>query len=77
MTQTVDQIDIGALFGPAGAARAACDAALWAGLRRTGAVIITGYPDADQVDQRARSGLALFDAPDAVRRPLTSRHNVA
>ena len=73
MGDSVDIVDIAALFGPAGPARDACDAALWAGLRRTGAVVITGHPDADKVDARAQAALALFDAPEAVRRPLMSR----
>ncbi|MEQ8335449.1 2OG-Fe(II) oxygenase family protein [Nisaea sp.] len=70
---SVATIDIAALFGPAGPARAACDAALWDGLRRTGSVIITGYPDAERVDMRARSGLQVFDLPAAQRRRLTTR----
>lgn len=73
MSNTVDTIDISALFGPSGSSRAACDTALWGGLKRTGAVIITGYPDAEHVDARARKGLTLFDQPDDVRAPLHSR----
>lgn len=73
MPDTVDTIDIAALFGAPGPERDACDAALWNGLRRTGAVVITGFPDADQVDGRARAGLTLFDQPDSVRKPLVSR----
>lgn len=73
MTDTVDTVDIAALFGEPGSARAASDAALWQGLKRTGAVIITGYPDADSIDARARTGLSLFDQPQAVRAPLHSK----
>ncbi len=73
MPDTVDTIDISALFAGEGPARDACDAALWAGLKRTGAVVITGYPDADKVDDRARAGLTLFDQPDEVRAPLHSK----
>lgn len=71
--QTIDTVEIGALFGPPGPARDACDAALWKGLRRTGSVVITGYPDADQVDARARRGLDVFDLPDTDKRPLLTR----
>ena len=73
MPSSVAIVDIAALFGPAGPARDATDAALWQGLRDTGAVIITGHPEADRVDARARAMLALFDAPEAVRAPLFSR----
>lgn len=70
---TVSSVDIGALFGPAGAAQAACDAALWTGLKRTGSVVIHGYPDADKVDMRARTGLRVFDLPEPDKRALTTR----
>jgi isopenicillin N synthase-like dioxygenase len=73
MPSSVSTVDIAALFGPAGPDRDATDAALWQGLRDTGAVIITGHPEADGVDARARAMLALFDAPEAVRAPLFSR----
>ena len=73
MPDNVDSVDIAALFGPASAEREAADAALWAALRRTGAVVIRNYPDADRVDARARAMLALFEAPEAVRAPLYSR----
>jgi len=69
----VDRVDIGALFGPPGPERDACDAALWAGLRRTGSVVITGYPDADKVDARARAGLEVFSLPEAQKRALTTK----
>ncbi len=73
MPDTVDVIDIAALFGPPSEARDACDASLWAGLKRTGSVVITGYPDAGKVDGRARRGLELFDQPQDIRAPLYSR----
>lgn len=74
--EQVASIDIGALFGPEGEARNSSDAALWDGLRRTGSVIITGYPEAEQVDARARAGLGIFDLPEAGRRALTTRLEV-
>jgi len=77
MSDHVDTIDIGALFGPEGAARDACDAAFWAGLRRTGAVVITGYPEADRVDARAREGLRIFDLPVAEKVRIASRLIIA
>lgn len=67
----VDQVDISALFS--GGDTTSCDQILWEGLRRTGSVVITGYPDADQIDHRARLGLEIFDMPDAVLDPLTTR----
>ncbi len=73
MPDTVDQIDISALFTGPGALRDACDAALWEGLKRNGAVIITGYPEADHVDARARAALTLFDQPSEVLAPLYSK----
>ncbi|SFM07257.1 2OG-Fe(II) oxygenase family protein [Shimia aestuarii] len=72
--EIVESVDISALFGPDGAARDACVAALWDGLRRTGAVVVTGYPDADKVDARARVGLKVFDLPEDTRRAITTRH---
>jgi isopenicillin N synthase-like dioxygenase len=73
MASTVDIVDIGPLFAETGQTRDACDAALWTGLRRTGSVVITGYPQADRVDARARMGLQVFDLPDAHKRALTTR----
>jgi len=73
---SLDIVDISALFGPPGAARDAADAALWNGLKRTGSVVITGYPDADKVDHRARTGLKVFDLPQDVQRKMyTARLN--
>ncbi|THH36792.1 isopenicillin N synthase family oxygenase [Aliishimia ponticola] len=72
-SQHVETVDISALFGPPGKAREACDAALWQGLKRTGAVVITGYPDAAKVDQRARTGLKIFDLSDTAKRAIASR----
>jgi len=73
MSDTVDRIDIAALFSGSQGEREACDAALWAGLKRTGAVIITGYPQAEHVDARARAALTLFDQPEEIRAPLHSK----
>ena len=73
MSSQVDSVDIAPLFGPASPPRAAADAALWTAFRRTGAVVIHNYPDADQVDARAQIMLGLFDAPLGVRAPLFSR----
>ncbi|MEL7098163.1 MAG: 2OG-Fe(II) oxygenase family protein [Pseudomonadota bacterium] len=69
----VQSVDISALYGGEGAARDACDAEIWAGLRRTGSIVITGYPDAGLVDTRAQAGLAFFDAPEPVRRSVLTR----
>lgn len=69
----VDQIDVAALFGPEDEARTKCDAALWTGLRRTGSVIVSGFPEADKVDARARIGLRVFDLPDAEKKRITTR----
>ncbi len=73
MPDTVDRIDIAAFFAGPGPDRDACDAALWTGLKRTGAVIITGYPEAERVDARARAALKLFDQPAEIRAPLHSK----
>ncbi|WP_121065508.1 2OG-Fe(II) oxygenase family protein [Chachezhania antarctica] len=70
---SLDIVDISALFGPPGMARDATDAALWTGLRRTGSVVITGYPDADKVDGRARIGLKVFDLPQDMQRTLYTK----
>ena len=77
MTEVVETIDIEALFGPESAERDACDAALWAGLRRTGAVVIAGYPDAERVDARARMGLRIFDLAVEAKARLATRLIVA
>lgn len=71
MTESVAAVDIGGLFD--GGSRAACDAALWDGLRRTGSVVVTGYPDAGLIDQRARTGLRIFDFPPETLAPLITR----
>lgn len=74
MHQTVARIDIAALFDPAQTpARDAADKALWDGLKATGSVIITGFPEAEKVDARARVGLGIFDLPDSEKRKLTTR----
>lgn len=78
MDKTVARIDIAALFdADKTPARDAADKALWDGLKATGSVIITGYPDADKVDARARVGLGVFDLPEAEKRKLTTRLVVA
>lgn len=69
----VDKVDIRALFNSPGDARVSCDIALWDSLRRTGSVIVTGFPDADKVDARARLGLKVFDLPEAEKRRMTTR----
>jgi isopenicillin N synthase-like dioxygenase len=68
----IASVDIGTLFERDSVARRACDAALWAGLRRTGSVLLTGFPDADKVDERARTGLEVFDLPAAQRRAMST-----
>ncbi len=73
MSDSVGSIDIGALFGPPSPVRDACDAALWAGLKRTGAVVITGHPEADRVDERARAGLRIFGIPEEEKIRLATR----
>lgn len=71
--EQVDQVDIGGLFGADGADRGAADAALWHGLRRTGSVILTGFPGAEEIDRRARRGLDIFHLPQEQKRALTTR----
>lgn len=73
MVDHVYSIDIGGLFEGPSPLRDACDAALWHGLKRTGAVVITGFPDADKVDSRARTGLAIFDLPAEAKTRLAIR----
>ncbi len=77
MSGIVDTVDIGALFGPAGTVREACDAALWDGLRRTGSVVITGHPEADRVDDRARAGLRIFELSVEAKSRIATRLIVA
>ncbi|MCR9126404.1 MAG: hypothetical protein NXH82_09755 [Rhodobacteraceae bacterium] len=72
----VDIIDINALFARPSPERDACDAALWSGLRRTGAVCLTGYPDSGAIDTLARTGLRFFDMPEPEKRKLASWHSV-
>ena len=72
----IETVNIHALFGAPGAARDACDASIWAGLRRSGSIVITGYPDAGLVDARARTGLQIFDVPEAQKQALSTRHIV-
>jgi isopenicillin N synthase-like dioxygenase len=74
MAGNVAQIDISPLFEERSTpARDAADAALWQGLRDTGSVVVTGFPDADKVDARARAGLEVFSLPDDAKRALTTR----
>jgi len=71
-TEQIDAVDIGPLFGTDATARNACDAALWGALRRTGSALITGFPGADKVDARARTGLEVFDLPETQLRAITT-----
>lgn len=73
MSDTVDFVDIGDLFNGKIADRTKCDAALWQGLRRTGSVVITGFPHAVEVDQWARNGLRIFEFPKDEIDPLVTR----
>ena len=68
----IETVDIGPLFGTDTTLRTACDIALWEGLKRTGSVLIIGFPGADEVDMRARTGLEVFDLPLARRRAMTT-----
>ncbi|MEX0285579.1 MAG: 2OG-Fe(II) oxygenase family protein [Paracoccaceae bacterium] len=73
MAEAVDFVDISALFAGNDGLVAECDSAIWTGLRRTGSIVVTGYPDAEMVDVRARRGLEIFDfAPDVIA-PLVTR----
>jgi isopenicillin N synthase-like dioxygenase len=73
MSETVDFVDISALFAANLKNLATCDAALWQGLRRTGSVVITGFPHAEDMDDWARNGLRIFSfAPDEIA-PLVTR----
>jgi isopenicillin N synthase-like dioxygenase len=73
MATSVDIVDINPLFSKNTSEWEACDAALWTGLRRTGSVVATGYPDAAMVDIRARRGLEIFTFPEDILAPITSR----
>jgi isopenicillin N synthase-like dioxygenase len=77
MSRSIEIIDIAALLGAEGDVRNACNAALWAGLQRTGAVVVTGHPDADQVDERARTGLKIFDLSREAQSRIATRLIVA
>lgn len=68
----VASIDIGPLFGSTGSNLTGCDACIWRALRETGSFVITGFPEADQVDRRARIGLRIFDLPREEKRRLAT-----
>ena len=73
MTSTVETVDISALFLDDCPERNRCDAMLWAAFKRTGAVVITGYPDADKVDARAKTGLSIFDLTEEEKARIAIR----
>ncbi|MEX0281228.1 MAG: 2OG-Fe(II) oxygenase family protein [Arenibacterium sp.] len=74
MDRTVAIVNIAALFDEVESdARRATDDALWEGLKATGSVIITGYPQAEQVDARARTGLEIFSLSETEKHKLTTR----
>lgn len=71
---TVPVIDVGALFGEAGAARAAVDAAILAAAGEVGFMGITGLPPATPIGGPARAALLeIFSLEERALRPLWRR----
>lgn len=67
----IPQIDIGALFGPAGAPRDAVDRAIMAASSRHGFMTVTGLPDDVRLDAAIlRDLLRVFTLPEAEQRKL-------
>ena len=68
---TIPQIDIGALFGPAGAPRDAVDRAIMAASGRYGFMTVTGLPpDVKLAAPTLRDLLRVFALPEAEQRKL-------
>ncbi len=74
MTRAIEVVDITALEGPPGPARAAVDRALGAAAERMGFLVITGAPVARVTEaERLADLLRIFTVPAAEKRRLTNR----
>ncbi len=67
----VESVDIAALWSDNRKERETADQDIWQALAATGGLIISGYPGVEFVDKWARIGVAIHDAPEAVKRALT------
>jgi len=47
------------------------DAAIWEALQTTGSMVIANYPNADKIDDWARTGLSIHDLDEQSKRDLT------
>ncbi len=66
-------VDISALFTGDPGAQRTLDARIGRAVRECGGFVISGYPDADQVDLRALTMLSFFDLPDDAKRAVATR----
>ena len=66
-------IDIACLFKCSPQERNATDRRIGQALREQGGFVISSYPDADKVDERALKMLSFFEIPEAEKRVVASR----
>ncbi len=66
-------VNVSALFGDDQAALRLTDARLGEAVVETGGIVVTGYPDAGEVDARAGRMLSFFDLPEGEKRRLETR----
>lgn len=67
----IEIVNIAPLWQEDKAAILETDAAIWSALQSTGALAISHYPGVEAVDQWARTGCAIHDAPAAQKKELT------
>jgi isopenicillin N synthase-like dioxygenase len=65
-------IDIEPLFDHRLSRRAAVDAAIGDAIEQQGAFVVAGYPQAERIDEWARTLLRFYDLPEAERRAVAS-----
>ncbi len=69
-------IDIAALFSGGPAERQATDACIGRAVMEHGGFVISNYPDADKVDERALTMLSFFDLSEAGKHAVASKATV-
>ncbi len=69
-------IDIAALFSGGPAERQATDACIGRAVMERGGFVISNYPDADKVDERALTMLSFFDLSEAGKHAVASKATV-
>lgn len=67
----INLVNIAPLWQDDTTARSQTDAAIWAALESTGAMVISDYPGFEQVDTWGHAGCAIHDIPEAAKQSLT------